>query len=154
MTEQERSDRSRRRASAGRRQTSERPPAGKRSPHRNDPQGRKTGDPAHHSPAAPRPGLSRRDNEPPVPEGVDTRSLHASVRAELRGLPKDLAEIVAAYLVVAGRLVDEDTDFTRMPKRPGGELRGCRSSGRRQPRRRTPLVDMTLRSANSGHSGG
>jgi len=46
-----------------------------------------------------------------VPEGVDTRSLHASVRAELRGLPKDLAEIVAAHLVVAGRLVDEDPDL-------------------------------------------
>ena len=36
------------------------------------------------------------------------RSLHASVRAELRGLPKDLAEIVAAHLVVAGQLVDSD----------------------------------------------
>jgi tetratricopeptide (TPR) repeat protein len=33
------------------------------------------------------------------------------VRAELRGLPKDLAEIVAAHLVVAGRLVDEDPDL-------------------------------------------
>ena len=111
MTEQERSDRSRRRVSAGRRQTSERPSGGKRSPHRKDPQRRKTGEPAHRSPAAPRPGLSRRENEPPVPEGVDTRSLHASVRAELRGLPKDLAEIVAAHLVVAGRLVDEDPDL-------------------------------------------
>jgi tetratricopeptide (TPR) repeat protein len=33
------------------------------------------------------------------------------VRAELRGLPKELAEIVAAYLVVAGRLVDEDPEL-------------------------------------------
>jgi tetratricopeptide (TPR) repeat protein len=111
VTEQERSDRSRRKLSAVRRQTSERPSAGKRSPHRNDSQRRKTGDPVHRSPATPRPGLSRRENEPPVPEGVDTRSLHASVRAELRGLPKDLAEIVAAHLVVAGRLVDEDPDL-------------------------------------------
>ena len=41
-----------------------------------------------------RPGLARRRNEPPIPEGVDSRSLHAAVRAELRSLPKDLAEIV------------------------------------------------------------
>jgi tetratricopeptide (TPR) repeat protein len=54
------------------------------------------------------PGLTRRRNEPPIPEGVDSRSLHASVRAELRSLPKDLAEIVAAHLVVAGSLIDDD----------------------------------------------
>jgi tetratricopeptide (TPR) repeat protein len=53
----------------------------------------------------------RRKNEPPIPEGVDSRSLHAAVRAELRGLPKDLAEIVAAHLVVAGQLVDDDPDL-------------------------------------------
>ena len=53
----------------------------------------------------------RKENEPPIPEGVDTRSLHAAVRAELRGLPKDLAEIVAGHLVVAGQLVDEDPEL-------------------------------------------
>lgn len=37
--------------------------------------------------------------------------MHASVRAELRGLPKDLAEIVAAHLVVAGQLVDSDPEL-------------------------------------------
>ena len=58
-----------------------------------------------------RPGLVRRKNEPPIPEGVDSRSLHAAVRAELRSLPKDLAEIVAAHLVVAGQLVDDDPDL-------------------------------------------
>ena len=58
-----------------------------------------------------RPGLARRKNEPPIPEGVDTRSLHAAVRAELRSLPKDLAEIVAAHLVVAGQLVDDDPEL-------------------------------------------
>ena len=61
--------------------------------------------------AGARPGLARRENEPPVPEGVDSRSLHASVRAELRGLPKELAEIVAAHLVLAGQLVDEDPEL-------------------------------------------
>lgn len=58
-----------------------------------------------------RPGLARRRNEPPVPEGVDPRSLHAAVRAELRSLPKELAEIVGAHLVVAGRLVDDDPEL-------------------------------------------
>lgn len=60
---------------------------------------------------APRPGLARKPNEPPIPEGVDTRTLHRAVRAELRGLPKDLAEIVAAHLVMAGQLVDEDPEL-------------------------------------------
>ena len=59
----------------------------------------------------PRPGLARRDNEPPLPEGVDTRMLHRAVRAELRSLPKDLAEIVAGHLVLAGQLVDDDPEL-------------------------------------------
>ena len=58
-----------------------------------------------------RPGLARRRNEPPIPEGVDSRSLHVAVRAELRSLPKDLAEIVAAHLVVAGQLIDDDPEL-------------------------------------------
>ena len=58
-----------------------------------------------------RPGLARRRNEPPIPEGVDSRALHAAVRAELRSLPKELAEIVAAHLVVAGQLVDDDPEL-------------------------------------------
>ena len=37
---------------------------------------------------------------------MDTRTLHRAVRAELRGLPKDLAEIVAGHLVMAGQLID------------------------------------------------
>ena len=59
----------------------------------------------------PRPGLVRKASEPPVPEGVDTRVLHRSVRAELRGLPKELAEIVAAHLVAAGQLIDHDPEL-------------------------------------------
>jgi tetratricopeptide (TPR) repeat protein len=46
-----------------------------------------------------------------VPEGVDLRALHRSVRAELRGLPKELGDIVAAYLVVAGQLIDDDPEL-------------------------------------------
>ena len=36
--------------------------------------------------------------------------MHRQVRAELRGLPKDLAEIVASHLVVAGQLIDDDPE--------------------------------------------
>ncbi len=46
-----------------------------------------------------------------MPEGLDLRVLHRSVRAELRGLPKELAEIVAAHLVAAGQLIDEDPEL-------------------------------------------
>ena len=60
---------------------------------------------------APRPGLARKPDEPPVPEDVDTRALHRSVRAELRGLPKELGDIVAAHLVVAGQLIDDDPEL-------------------------------------------
>ena len=59
----------------------------------------------------PRPGLARKANEPPVPEGLDLRALHRSVRAELRGLPKELAEIVAAHLIAAGQLLDDDPEL-------------------------------------------
>jgi tetratricopeptide (TPR) repeat protein len=67
--------------------------------------------PTKRSQNQPHPGLARRPTEPPVPEGVDTRVLHRSVRAELRGLPKELAEIVAAHLVAAGQLIDDDPDL-------------------------------------------
>ena len=46
-----------------------------------------------------------------MPEGVDTRTLHRAVRAELRSLPKDLAEIVAGHLVLAGQLVDSEPEL-------------------------------------------
>jgi tetratricopeptide (TPR) repeat protein len=46
-----------------------------------------------------------------VPDGIDTRTLHRAVRAELRSLPKDLAEIVAGHLVMAGQLVDSEPEL-------------------------------------------
>jgi tetratricopeptide (TPR) repeat protein len=111
VAEQGRSDRSRDKTS-GRQQRPEAPPGRKRPPQRRS--DRHDGAPpsgGRRAAAAERPGLARRANEPPVPEGVDSRSLHRSVRAELRGLPKELAEIVAAHLVVAGQLVDEDPEL-------------------------------------------
>lgn len=53
------------------------------------------------------PGLEADPNEPPVPE-IDPRDLPRPVKAELKGLPKELADVVGAYLVAAGNLLDED----------------------------------------------
>lgn len=58
-----------------------------------------------------RPGLAAREDEPETPEGVDEKMLPFSVRAELRGLPKDLGHIVAAHMVAAGELIDEDPEL-------------------------------------------
>jgi tetratricopeptide (TPR) repeat protein len=111
VAEQGRSDRSRHKASARRetpgRRSERKPPSERRS----DRQPREPAGRGRRPAAGERPGLARRENEPAVPEGVDSRSLHASVRAELRGLPKELAEIVAAHLVVAGQLMDEDPEL-------------------------------------------
>jgi tetratricopeptide (TPR) repeat protein len=80
--------------------------------HRSDRQHREPADRVRRpAQEVPPPGLARRENEPALPEGVDSRSLHAAVRAELRGLPKELAEVVGAHLVVAGRLLDDDPDL-------------------------------------------
>jgi len=93
------------------------PPRGRRPNKGSVPTGRPSGRGArgeHPRPAAreaPRPGLARKPDEPPVPEDVDTRVLHRSVRAELRGLPKELGDIVAAHLVVAGQLIDDDPEL-------------------------------------------
>ncbi len=73
--------------------------------------GRDTRPPRDRPYEPPRPGLARKPDEPDLPEGVDTRTLHRAVRAELRGLPKDLAEIVAGHLVMAGQLIDDDPEL-------------------------------------------
>ena len=59
----------------------------------------------------PPPGLQKRADEPRLPAEVDTRGLPRGVKAELRGLPKDLAEVVAGHLVTAGMLIDEDPEL-------------------------------------------
>ena len=122
MAEQGRSDHSRRRAS-GRAGVPQPKAKGDRQPRgrsedpeatlrrRGDRQRREVSERMRRPAESARPGLARRRNEPPIPEGVDSRSLHVAVRAELRGLPKELAEIVAAHLVVAGQLVDDDPEL-------------------------------------------
>ena len=59
----------------------------------------------------PPPGLQKRADEPRLPQDVDIRGLPRPVKAELRGLPKDLAEVVAGHLVTAGRLIDDDPEL-------------------------------------------
>lgn len=76
---------------------------------RRDPETRSTPPSRTQEPA--RPGLAKPDREPELPEDIDTRTLHRAVRAELRSLPKDLAETVAGHLVMAGRLVDEEPEL-------------------------------------------
>lgn len=74
--------------------TSSRPPRPPRRPER---------------PPAP-PGLDRREGEPRLPADLDLTRLHRAVRAELRGLPKDLADLVAGHLLLAGELIDSDPE--------------------------------------------
>lgn len=56
------------------------------------------------------PGLEIRDNEPPLPD-VDIRLLPRSVKAELRGLPAELAERVGPHVLAAGELIDIDPEL-------------------------------------------
>ncbi|MDO5533682.1 MAG: hypothetical protein Q4F65_03390 [Propionibacteriaceae bacterium] len=56
----------------------------------------------------PRPGLAPKENEPETPQDVDLRELPRAVRAELRGLTPELAQIVGAHLLMAGQLIETD----------------------------------------------
>ena len=60
---------------------------------------------------APRPGLAAKANEPETPKGLDLRQLPRGVRAELRGLTAELAEVVGAHLLMAGQLIDTDPEL-------------------------------------------
>lgn len=46
-----------------------------------------------------------------MPTDVDLSALPFGVKAELKSLPKDLADTVAAHIIVAGELVDIDPDL-------------------------------------------
>ncbi|WP_342373316.1 hypothetical protein PCC79_06295 [Propioniciclava soli] len=56
----------------------------------------------------PRPGLAAKENEPDTPQDMDLRELPRAVRAELRSLSQETAEIVGAHLLKAGELVTSD----------------------------------------------
>jgi tetratricopeptide (TPR) repeat protein len=54
------------------------------------------------------PGLEPKPDEPRTPQGLDLKELPRAVRAELRGLTAEQAEIVGAHLLMAGQLIDSD----------------------------------------------
>ena len=58
-----------------------------------------------------RPGTAPRADEPAPPETFDDKSLPIGVRAELKGLPKDLADKVGAHIWAAGQLIDTDPEL-------------------------------------------
>lgn len=60
------------------------------------------GRPSSSGPAA------RRDSGPRLPEGIDPATLDPAIRAQLRQLPKEIADLVASHLVAAGQLIDTD----------------------------------------------
>ncbi len=51
-----------------------------------------------------------REPRPPIPEDVTGAELDRAAKSDLKTLPKDLATEVSRYLVMAGRLVDEDPE--------------------------------------------
>ncbi len=52
--------------------------------------------------------IHRKLSGPPLPDDIDIADLDPAVRSQLRVLPKEVAEIVAKHLIVAGRLLDVD----------------------------------------------
>lgn len=58
-----------------------------------------------------RPGLGAATDEPPTPADFDEALLPAAVKAELKGLSRETADIVGAHLVAAGELIDENPEL-------------------------------------------
>ncbi len=56
-------------------------------------------------------GLEPQADEPSIPEDVTDETLPRAIKAELRGLPKELAQLVGAHLVMAGNLIDENPEL-------------------------------------------
>lgn len=88
---------------------------GRRRPVRNPARRQPVGNPARRRPvgsqarpAADRPTGAAATGDPPLPADVDPRQLDPAVAAELRGLPRELADRVAARLVAAGQLLEDD----------------------------------------------
>ena len=65
----------------------------------------------HHRVSAARLDALGVSGRPELPEDADPADLDREVRAELRTLPKGLADLVAAHLVMVGRLVDDDPEL-------------------------------------------
>lgn len=60
----------------------------------------------------PKPGTTPAKDEPPIPkEGYQESLLPLGVRAELKGVPKDLADTVGAHILAAGQLLEADPEL-------------------------------------------
>ncbi len=55
--------------------------------------------------------LGTSSDEPATPENFDEKSLPFPVRAEMKGLPKELANTVGAHIFAAGELIDIDPEL-------------------------------------------
>ncbi|HEU4948066.1 MAG TPA: hypothetical protein VFT31_13010 [Kribbella sp.] len=73
----------------------------------------------------------RRD-DPPIPAGITGAELDRSVKAELRSLPRSLADLVAQHLVASGRLIDQDPELAyqhaKTARRLAARLGGVREA--------------------------
>ncbi|MDX2974707.1 tetratricopeptide repeat protein, partial [Kribbella solani] len=73
----------------------------------------------------------RRD-DPRVPEGITGAELDRGVKAELRSLPRTLADLVAQHLVASGRFLDDDPELAyqhaRTARRLAARLGGVREA--------------------------
>ncbi|HEY9338593.1 MAG TPA: hypothetical protein VIQ79_29375, partial [Kribbella sp.] len=73
----------------------------------------------------------RRD-DPKIPEGITGAELDRSVKAELRSLPRTLADLVAQHLVASGRFLDDDPELAyqhaRTARRLAARLGGVREA--------------------------
>lgn len=57
------------------------------------------------------PGQEAAPDEPATPSDFDEAALPAGVKAELKGLPKELADVVGAHIIAAGELIDADPEL-------------------------------------------
>jgi hypothetical protein len=73
----------------------------------------------------------RRD-DPKIPEGITGAELDRGVKAELRSLPRTLADLVAQHLVASGRFLDDDPELAyqhaRTARRLAARLGGVREA--------------------------
>lgn len=88
-----------------------RTPLGAREPERRDRRGGTQAQPPHAARPARPYGRRADDPTPDIPPGVSADQLDPEVRAELRTLPGDLAEVVARRLAAAGLEEDPATAY-------------------------------------------
>ncbi|ADB34438.1 hypothetical protein Kfla_5426 [Kribbella flavida DSM 17836] len=73
-----------------------------------------------------------RKDDPPIPAGVTGAELDRGVKAELRSLPRTLADLVAQHLVASGQFLDENPELAyqhaRTARRLAARLGGVREA--------------------------